>query len=100
MDSIPVDKVLKKMRLDLQVSRYTRCVPNAWRPIFCGSAFLKNGLAFLQELDEVGMTLVDWQRGNFHCELIQHPENLLNHTINFILQILCLASQNIVLVLD
>ena len=26
-------------------------------------------------LDEVGMTLVDWQRGNFHCELMQHPEN-------------------------
>ena len=42
----------------------------------------KNVLAFLQELDDVGMTLVDWQRGNFHCELIQHPETLLNHSYN------------------
>ena len=27
---------------------------------FCGSAFLLNGLAFHQELDEVGKTQVDW----------------------------------------
>ena len=26
----------------------------------CGAAHQKNGLAFLQDLDEVGMTLVDW----------------------------------------
>ena len=45
----------------------------------CGSAFEKNGLAFHQELDEVGKTQVDWQRGNVHCELIQHLENLSNH---------------------
>ena len=31
------------------------------------SAFLQNDLAFHQELDEVGMTLVDWWRGNVHC---------------------------------
>ena len=49
---------------------------------FCGSAFQKNGLAFLQVLDEVGMTLVDWQRGNFHCELLQHLENPLNRSYN------------------
>ena len=54
------------------------CVPNAWRPfLLCGSALQKNGLAFLQELDEVRMTLVDWY---FHCELIQHPETPLNHS--------------------
>ena len=27
---------------------------------FCGSAFPENGLAFHQELDDVGKTLVDW----------------------------------------
>ena len=43
---------------------------------FCGSAFLQNGLAFYQELDEVGKTQVDWQRGNVHCVLIQQLENL------------------------
>ena len=34
MDSIPAGKELKKTQLDLQknVSRYTMCVPNAWRP--------------------------------------------------------------------
>ena len=52
-----------------------------------GSAFLQNRLAFDQELDEVGKTQIDWQRGNVHCVLIQHLENLLNHsyTIDFIL---------------
>ena len=30
-------------------------------------------------MDEVGKTQVDWQRGNVHCVLIQHLENLLNH---------------------
>ena len=47
-----------------------------------GSAFQNNGLAFLQELDEVGKTLVEWWRGNVHSGLIQHPENLLNHSYN------------------
>ena len=28
--------------------------------LLCGAAIQKNGLAFHQELDEVGMTLVDW----------------------------------------
>ena len=55
MDSIPADKVLKKTHLDLQ-KRF---------PIYhvcpkCLAALLLNGSAFLQELDEVGMTLVDW----------------------------------------
>ena len=34
--------------------------PKCLAAILCGSAFQKNGLAFLQELDEVGKTLVDW----------------------------------------
>ena len=34
MDSIPVDKVLKMTRLELQKRfRYTMRVPNAWRPL-------------------------------------------------------------------
>ena len=41
----------------------------------CGTAIRKNVSTSLQVLDEVEMTLVDWQRGNLHCELIQHPEN-------------------------
>ena len=56
--------------------------PKCMAALLCGSALQKNGLAFLQELDEVGMTLVDWKRGNFHCELIQHPETLFNHSYN------------------
>ena len=42
----------------------------------------QNGLAFLQELDEVGMTQVDWQRGIVHCVLIQNLEYLSNHSYN------------------
>ena len=30
-----------------------------------------------------GKTLVDWQRGNVHCILIQHLENLSNHSNNW-----------------
>ena len=87
MDSIPADKVLKRTQLDWQkrFPIYHAC-PKCLAALLCGSALQKNGLAFLRELDEVGMTLVDWQRGNFHCELIQHPENLLNpfmHLISF-----------------
>ena len=76
---IPADKVLKMKHLDLQ-KRFPIChvCPKCLAALLCGSAFLSKGLAFFQELDEVGKTLVDWQRGNFHCELIQHPENLLS----------------------
>ena len=61
MDSTPADKVLKKTLLDLQkrFSRYHVC-PKCLAAQFCGSAFPENGLAFHQELDEVGKTLVDW----------------------------------------
>ena len=69
MDSIPADKVLKRTQLDFQKhSCFTMCVPNAWRPFFAARHSFKNGLAFLQELDEVGK---HWSTGNveFPCEL-------------------------------
>ena len=50
---------------------------------FCGSAFPENGSAFHQDLDEEGRTLVDWQRGIVHCVLIQHLENISNHSCNW-----------------
>ena len=61
MDSILEDKVLKKTQLDLQ-KRFTiyHVCPKCLAALLCGSAFQKNGSAFLQELDEVRMTLVDW----------------------------------------
>ena len=34
--------------------------PKCLAALLCGSALQQNGLAFLQELDEVGKTLVDW----------------------------------------
>ena len=49
---------------------------------FCGSAFPENGLAFRQDLEKVGKTLVDWQRAIVHCVLIQHLENLSSHSYN------------------
>ena len=61
MDSILVDKVLKMTHLDWQ-KRFPKnhVCPKHLAALLCGSAFLQNGSAFLQELDEVGMTLVDW----------------------------------------
>ena len=83
MDSIPADQVLKKTLLDLQ-KRFpiNHVCPKCLAAHFCGSAFQKNGLAFHQELDEAGKTQVDWQRGNVHCVLIQHLENLSNRSYN------------------
>ena len=40
------------------VSRFTMHVPNTWRPIV--APFPENGIAFRQDLNEVGKTLVDW----------------------------------------
>ena len=82
MDSTLADKVLKKTLLDLQkrfpiYHVYLKCLA----ALICGSAFPENGLAFLQELDG-GKTLVNWQRGIVHCVLIQHLENLSNHSCN------------------
>ena len=64
MDSIPADKVLKRTQLDLQ-KRFPKnhVCPKCLAALLCGSAFQKNGLPFPQELDEEGVTLVDWQRG-------------------------------------
>ena len=61
MDSIPADKVLKKTQLDLQKRlKIFHACPKCLAALLCGSAFQENGSAFLQELDEVGKTLVDW----------------------------------------
>ena len=76
--------------------------PKCLAALLCDSPIRKNASTFLQVLDEVGMTLVDWKRGNFHCELIQHPENPKNRSYNyFILQFLYPARefQNSVLIL-
>ena len=61
MDSISADKVLKRTQLDLQ-KRFPiyHAYPKCLAALLCGSALHKNGLAFLQELDEVGKTLFDW----------------------------------------
>ena len=74
MDWTPADKVMKNTLLDLQkrFPIYHVC-PKYLAAHFCGSAFPENGL------DEVGKTLVDWQRGIVHCVLIQHLEHLSNH---------------------
>ena len=41
IDAILEDKELMKMHVDLQknVSRYTMCVPNAWRPFFAARRY-------------------------------------------------------------
>ena len=61
IDSILEDKVLMKTHLYLQkrFPIYHVC-PKCLAALLCGSALQKNSSAFLQELDEVGMTLVDW----------------------------------------
>ena len=61
MDSILEDKVLMMTHLDLQkrFPIYHVC-PKSLAALLCGSALQKNVLAFLQELNEEGMTLVDW----------------------------------------
>ena len=55
------DKVLKKTPLDLQklFPIYYVC-PKCLAARFCGSAFPENGLAFRQDLGQVGKTQVDW----------------------------------------
>ena len=60
-DAIRVDKVLMMTHLDLQqrFPIYHAC-PKCLAALLCGSAFPENGLAFHQELDEVGKTQIDW----------------------------------------
>ena len=54
-------KVLKKTPLDLRkrFPIYHAC-PEYLAACRCGSAFPENGLAFRQDLENVGKTLVDW----------------------------------------
>ena len=75
--------MLKKTPLDLQkrFPIYHAC-PKYLAAYRCGSAFPENGLAFRQDLEKVGKTQVDWQRGIAHCVLIQHLFNLSNHSYN------------------
>ena len=63
MDSTLADKVLKKTLLDLQkrFPIYHAC-PKCLAAHCCGSAFPENGLAFRQDLDEVGKK--QWLTGN------------------------------------
>ena len=85
IDSILEDKVLMMTYLDLKKGFpiYHVC-PTCLAALLCGSALRKNVATSLQVFDEVRMTLVHWSRGNFHCELIQHPENLWNPTYNLL----------------
>ena len=60
----------------------------------CGSAFPKDGITFHQDLDEVGKTLVDWQRGISTANWFSILKLLwITHTIYFILQFLNLACE-------
>ena len=49
--------------------------PKCMAALPCGAAIRRKVSTILRVLGVMGKTLVDWQRGNFHCELIQHPEN-------------------------
>ena len=62
IDSILEDKVPMMTHLDFKKKCFPiyHVCPKYLAALLCGSALRKNGLAFLQELDEVGMTLVDW----------------------------------------
>ena len=58
--SILEDKELKWKLVDLQkLSRYTMCVPNAWRP-FLRRGDTKEGLNNPSGIGCGGKTLVDW----------------------------------------
>ena len=60
MNSTLADKVLKKTPLDLQ-KRFPiyHASPKYFGARRCGSAFPENGLAFRQDFEKVGKTLVD-----------------------------------------
>ena len=76
IDAILEDKELMKMQMDLQ-KRFPiyHVHPKCMAALLCGAAIRKKASTILLVLDVVGKTLVDWCRVNFHCELIQHPEN-------------------------
>ena len=61
MDSTLADKVLKRTQLDLQkLFPIFHACPKYLAVHFCGSAFPENGIAFRQEFEKVGKSLVDW----------------------------------------
>ena len=49
-----------------------------------GAAIRMKASTSLQVSDVLGKTLVDWLRGNFHCELIQHPGSPWNRSYNLL----------------
>ena len=61
IDAILEDKELMKMQVDLQ-KRFPiyHVSPKCLVALLCGSAFPEKGLAFRQDLDEVGKAQVDW----------------------------------------
>ena len=81
MDLILAHEALKKTLLDLQkrFPMYHSC-PKYLAAHHCSSTFPENGLAFRQELDEVGMTMV--RLATWDSVLIQHLENLSNRSCN------------------
>ena len=61
-------------------------VPKCLATYRCALAFPQNGSANRQDLEKVGTTLVDWQRGMVHCVLISIFEiSRIIAAINFIL---------------
>ena len=72
-DWILLDKVMKKTPVDLQ-KRFPiyHAYPKYLAAHRCGSAFSQDGSASLQDDDKVEKTPVDWERGIFHCVMIQH----------------------------
>ena len=83
MDSTPADKVLKRTQLDLQ-----RRFPIYHVSQMLGGPSLRLGIPIERLSIPPGIgwgvndtgRLVTWE---FHCVLIQHLENLLNHSYNY-----------------
>ena len=74
---------MKKTPVDLQKTfPDVPCVSQMSGGLSVRLSIPQNGLAFRQDLEKVGKTLFDWERGNVHCALNQHLENLSNHSDN------------------
>ena len=69
-----IDAILEE-KADKDAGGFAKTFPDAWRPSLCGAATRRKASTSLQVSDVLGKTLVDWERGNFHCELIQRPES-------------------------
>ena len=74
---------MKKTPVDLQ-KRFPiyHAYPKYLEARRCGLAFPENGLAFRQDREKVGVSLIDWERGIVHCVLIQQILKLSNHSDN------------------